>query len=233
MSFTQDFIKKYQGKDIGFPTVNDYKNECLSLVKVYIQERYGIYPPASGCNAARCYWSLFPDPLGTVMRLVSNTADVIPKEGWIPVWNGNVGAGDGHISIVSDNNATLSRFNSFDANWGGKQAHIVDHDYNNVEGFLVPKEENMSTELNACMADRLKFWRERDEALEKLKLEVQAHKKTVTQLDEAKQDIARLNNELESCSEVTIDPELWAMNGLTVEITEGNKKQITNYKLKN
>lgn len=144
MTFDQ-FIAKYKGKGVGYPNDNYFKGECLSLTKWHIKEVYGIDPPPSGCNGARCYWSIFPSPLNTIFKKVPNTPDLIPKKGWIAVWNGNVGGGAGHIGSVADDKATKTTFNSFDQNWGSRKAQIVTHNYNNVYGFLVPlKEDTMS-----------------------------------------------------------------------------------------
>ena len=136
--FTDKFVAENEGKTLGFPE-GMYVGECLSLVKHYIQQRYGIYPPASGCGAARCYWSKFPNPLGTVLKKVTNTPDLIPKKGWIAVWDEDAGGGYGHIAIVLE--ANINTFVSFDQNWGGRHAHKVTHNYNNVYGFLAPLEE--------------------------------------------------------------------------------------------
>lgn len=133
-----EFVSKYLNLEVGFPK-EQYKGECLSLVKRYIQERFGIYPPASGCNAARCYWSNFPDPLGSVFKKVPNTWSLLPKKGWIPVWDSNAGGGYGHISVWLEGG--LSTFVSFDQNWGGRHAHKVTHNYNNISGFLAPIDE--------------------------------------------------------------------------------------------
>ena len=138
MSFTTDFVEKYDGETLGFPE-GSYVGECLSLAKVYIQDRYGIYPPPSGVNSAYGYWTNFPDPLGSVLKKIPNTPDLVPKEGWICVWNSNVGGGYGHIDIVLE--ATIDTFVGFDQNWGGRHAHRVNHDYNNIYGFLAPLEE--------------------------------------------------------------------------------------------
>lgn len=135
------FIKKYEGKTVGYPH-GSYTGECLSLVKWYIKEVFNINPPPSGCNAARCYWSKFPDPLGAVFKKVPNTPDLVPKRGWIAVWNGNTGGGYGHIAIVLD--ADVNQFTSFDQNYYGRHAHKQKHNYNNVYGFLAPKKETMS-----------------------------------------------------------------------------------------
>ena len=138
-----EFIEKYKGKSVGYPNDNYFKGECLSLVKWYIKEVFGIDPPASGCNGARCYWSIFPSPLDSIFEKVPNRPDLVPKRGWVAVWDGSVGGGAGHIAIVADDKATKSTFNSFDSNWGSKTAQIVTHNYNNVYGFLVPKGNNM------------------------------------------------------------------------------------------
>jgi len=191
MSFTTDFVNKYDGITVGFPIITNYPGQCLSLVKTYIQERYGIYPPASGCNGARCYWSLFPDPLGTVLRLVPNTIDVIPKEGWIAVWNATQSNEYGHIGIILD--ATQTGFTSFDSNWGGRFAQKVTHDYNNVAGFLAPKEDGMYSE-----EEMTKVRLERDKNWNSYQAEIQAHKITAVELADAKLAIEELNDELEN-----------------------------------
>ncbi len=87
-------------------------------------------------NAAYGYWTNFPDPLGTVLKKVPNTPELVPERGWIAVWNKNVGGGYGHIAIVLE--ADVKKFISLDQNWGGKHAHEVAHDYKNVYGFLAP-----------------------------------------------------------------------------------------------
>lgn len=143
----EQFITKYEGKSIGYPH-GSFIGECLSLVKWYIKEVFNIDPPVSGCNGARCYWSVFNPPLGTVFRKIPNTPDLVPERGWIAVWNGNVGGGYGHIGIVLS--ANVNSFVSFDQNWGSRNAIKVTHNYNNVYGFLAPLQttnDNMQTLL--------------------------------------------------------------------------------------
>jgi len=143
-----EFIQKYEGKTWGYPNQTSYHGECLSLSKWHIREVFGIMPPPSGCNGARCYWSLFPDPLGNVLKKVPYTPGLIPRKGWIAVWNGNVGGGAGHIGSVYDDNATATQFTSLDQNWGGRHAHRVSHNYQNIFGFLIPKNENTGGDMN-------------------------------------------------------------------------------------
>ena len=134
-----EFVKKYEGKTVGYPNDNSYLGECLSLTKWHIKEVYGIDPPPSGCNGARCYWSIFPNPLGTVLKKVPNTPNLIPKRGWIVVWNEKTGNGYGHIGSVLS--ANVNNFISLDQNWNVKSAERVTHNYNNVYGFLAPLNE--------------------------------------------------------------------------------------------
>lgn len=245
MSKTFDqFVKDYEGKTVGYPDNNSFLGECLSLTKWHIKEVYGINPPASGCNGARCYWSVFPNPLGTVLKKVAYTPGLIPKRGWIAVWNEKTGGGFGHIGSVLEANA--GSFVSLDQNWNGRHAHRVTHNFANVYGFLIPlKEESMATELEACLADRKKFWEERD-------AEIVAHKQTKVELEQAKKDrdryrdernkarteledmaielsksqenVHRLTTELETClaggSIVTDPPTIpgWKVNGLQVRV---------------
>ena len=61
----QEFLTKYLGQSKGYPD-GSYVGECLSIVKLYIKECFGINPPPSGTNSAYGYWSNFPSPLDTV-----------------------------------------------------------------------------------------------------------------------------------------------------------------------
>ena len=222
-----EFIEKYKGKSVGYPNDNYFKGECLSLVKWYIKEVFGIDPPASGCNGARCYWSIFPSPLDSIFEKVPNRPDLVPKRGWVAVWDGSVGGGAGHIAIVADDKATKSTFNSFDSNWGSKTAQIVTHNYNNVYGFLVPKGNNMSDMYNGYDLSNRESMKvavdvlvrvQKGEFVEKSKLDELVKIKTAelsskisdyekqikilnTQIETLKKDIASLNDELEKCSQ--------------------------------
>lgn len=148
-----EFFNKYNGKTKGYPTDSSFNGECLSLVKLYIKECFGIDAPSSGSNSAFGYWSNFPNPLPTIFDKVENTKTLVPKKGWICIWKPTTSNSYGHIDIVADNEATTSFFNGFDQNFGGRQAHIVKHNYTNVQGFLVPKENMTSDEIAVKKSD--------------------------------------------------------------------------------
>lgn len=132
------FIAKYNGKTKGYPTDSDYLGECLSIAKLYIKECFGINPPPSGTNSAYGYWTNFPSPLGEKFEKVANTPTGVPQKGDIIIWKPWTENKYGHIAIFIDGNA--NSFNSFDQNWGGKQAHKQSHNYTNVIGWLHPKQ---------------------------------------------------------------------------------------------
>ena len=132
------FVKKYEGQTLGYPE-GSYVGQCLSLVKVYIKEVFGINPPPSGSNSAYGYWANFPAPLGEVFEKVPiyyhKNGPLFT--GCIPIWDTNAGNGSGHIDIFLEGND--KSFTGFDANWGGTKAHKQSHDYTNIVGWLAPK----------------------------------------------------------------------------------------------
>jgi len=55
MKTLEQFLSDYIGKSKGYPDDNYYKGECLSIVKIYIKECFGILPPPSGSGSAYGY----------------------------------------------------------------------------------------------------------------------------------------------------------------------------------
>lgn len=240
MSFTTDFVERYRGKTIGYPTLM-FRGECLSLTKRYIEERYKIYPPPSGCNSARCYWSKFPDPLGTVLKRILNTPDLVPEEGWIAVWDEDTGNGYGHIGVVLEG-ADVNQFTSFDQNWGGRHAHKVKHNYDNVYGFLVPLDEGgdmvevPSDKFEELVTKSTKY----DEFVaagynevsdvNKLKQGLDNCNESKDQLKGAITELQRQIREHECPIVTPPDEEIdWELNGKTEKYTEGGVEITKNY----
>jgi len=131
------FYKIINGQTKGYPNDSSYLGECLSLVKLYIKLVCGIEPPSSGINAAYGYWTNFPNPLPSKFTKVAYKPGRKPLKGDIVIWGTKIGK-SGHIAIAYMG-LTTTNFTSFDQNWGGKQAHLVKHDYNGVLGWLTPK----------------------------------------------------------------------------------------------
>jgi len=158
-----EFIKKHIGKTVGYPE-GRYVGECLSIVKWYIKECFGISPPPSGSNSAYGYWSNFPDPLGTVFKKVKNTKDAVIKVGDIPIWKPIVGNGSGHIETCI--RGGKDDFDSIGQNWNGRQTHITKHNFKNIAGWLTPKviisKPNMNKDETNAIVILRKFKSEND-----------------------------------------------------------------------
>ena len=137
MKTLEQFLSDYLGKSKGYPD-DKYVGECLSIVKIYIKECFGINPPASGSGSAYGYWSNFPNPLGEIFEKVLNTDDLIPQKGWIGImkpWDSNP---YGHIFIVADG-STKSLCKNWAQNWSSKTFQLESNRYTNIIGFLKPK----------------------------------------------------------------------------------------------
>ena len=135
---TDSFVSTYLGQSKGYPDDSQYWGQCLSIVKLYIKEVFGISPPPSGTNSAYGYWSNFPNPLGEVFEKVLNTDDLIPEKGWIAIWQPWSSNPYGHISIVADG-STKSLCKNWAQNWTSKTFQLESNKYTNVIGYLKPK----------------------------------------------------------------------------------------------
>ena len=138
MKTLEQFLSDYLGKSKGYPNDNSYKGECLSIVKLYILECFGINPPASGSGSAYGYWSNFPNPLGEVFEKIENTDTLIPEKGWIVIWKPWASNPYGHIAIVADG-CTTGTLKNYAQNWTSKTFQLESNRYTNVIGFLKPK----------------------------------------------------------------------------------------------
>jgi len=173
----KQFVEKYNGKFVEVAGSPGAKNQCVDLANAYLREVLG-HPIVEHTNA-RDFPSKLPD-----FKWIVNTPEAVPEPGDLVIWQNDQ---YGHISIFLDGD--VKSFNSFDQNYPlNTPAHIQRHTYlrPKVAGWLRPKKANMSEELDACMKDRAKFWKERDEAREKLevaKKQVSAQKGECTKKD--------------------------------------------------
>jgi iron-sulfur cluster repair protein YtfE (RIC family) len=137
------FISKYFGKQVEYHSYNSNAlYQCTDLANLYIKEVLNL-TPIIGTNAKD-----FPSKIGDEFEFIKNTPDLIPKKGWIAIWNGRVGGGAGHIAVVRDDKATTTSFNSIDQNWSKPLFVTLEtHNYNSVSGFLVPTTQNDMTDI--------------------------------------------------------------------------------------
>ncbi len=130
LTFT-NFLNTYLGKG-GVGNTAENVGQCVGLVEKYINE----------VLAGQQIWGNAKDLLTNADRnfydIIDNTPDNMPVIGDIAVWNGNLGNGNGHTSIVIA--ANLYHLSSFDANWTPQSPCVfVNHDYSNIVGWLHKK----------------------------------------------------------------------------------------------
>jgi len=213
------FVAKYNGKTKGYPTDSQFSGECLSIVKLYIKEIFGISPPPSGTNSAYGYWTNFPNPLGEVFEKVSYTKEAVITKGSIPIWKPTSSNSYGHIEIAIDENPTVNDFLSFGQNWGGRHSHIQRHKYTGIIGWLKPKLQ-VQEEMTEQEANILKFLKEQGanegkvrEAfgalsdLPGLKSTISEQSKKIETLESSQKDLELRLSELEAKLEATLKSE--------------------------
>lgn len=139
MNYDQ-FVAKYNGRyDIDYDRV--YGVQCVDLIKYYLRDCFGLAPGAWG-DAVAYFTNTRPEVLAKFDKIKNIPTDLnqVPKRGDIIIWSGSLPGtyGAGHIAVY-DARVAPGQFRSFDANWGGKYAHFVTHNYNYVLGWLTPK----------------------------------------------------------------------------------------------
>lgn len=140
MSLTlQQFKDKYLGKQVEYHSYGSGSYaQCVDLVNAYINQCLDTqtkdYTEIIGTNAKDFVTKYDPEDF----EYIKNTPTGVPQQGDIPIWNGNVGGGVGHVAIVLE--ANVNSFKSLDQNWSQKERVTLEtHDYKNVLGWLRPK----------------------------------------------------------------------------------------------
>lgn len=123
------FIAKWSGKYCEVAGSANAKNQCVDLANAYIREVLGL-TIIEWTNAVD-----FPTMANkSQYDYIANTPAAVPRKGDIIVWKPT----PGHIAIVIK--ATVNDFTSFDQNFPiGSPCHIQYHTYQNVIGWLRPK----------------------------------------------------------------------------------------------
>lgn len=152
----QEFVQKYTNKFVEYHSFDPAaKNQCVDLVNQWLVEGLGLQA-IIGTNAID-----FPGKaVANGMDWIPNTPDGIPQPGDLIVYEGTVG----HIDIALEG-CTTSKIVAFSQNYPtGSPCVVRTGTYlrPKVVGWISPK-GIMTNELQACLADREKFWKERDD----------------------------------------------------------------------
>lgn len=119
--------------------VTQYGGQCVALVAQYCVENN---KPIVWGNAID--WANNPIMLNAFDWILNNPSDYnqVPARGDIVIWKGSLpgSGGYGHIAIF-DEVLGPDRFQSFDQNWGGANAHFQEHHWDYVLGWYTPKAE--------------------------------------------------------------------------------------------
>jgi hypothetical protein len=217
----KQFVDKWIGKELDWD--NFYGGQCVDLFRYYCDEVLQIKQPAGVWGAANFWTNFDTDPvLRDNFTKISNTADFVPLEGDVAVWNFNAGGGFGHIAIVIGNDHTKSYFHSFDQNWSRvSYCEIVKHTYTNFYGVLRPKQipegelmeiekelfeklVNKSTKYDEFVSMGYDNPDQVKDEIEELEKKTKNYEAKIKELNRdiflLQEDIAELNSELENCN---------------------------------
>jgi len=171
MTLNQFKLYALKVKQIEYHSFNpNAKFQCVDLSNDYIDKVWGL-KAIIGTDAKD-----FPERLTSGMEFIKNTVDYLPEAGEIAVWNGRVGGGAGHISVVLEKGLQAT-FQSLDQNWS-KPLFITQekHSYTNVRGFIRKKESMPVTDpLKECLSQHSKLVTEatkKDKTIEGLEIDV-------------------------------------------------------------
>jgi hypothetical protein len=145
------FKNKYLGKQVEYHSYSPgAENQCVDLINQYLTEVLGL-DPIIGTHAKDFKNRYNSEQL----EWIPNTPNGVPGVGDIIVWNGRVGGGYGHVGIFESGD--VNGFVSIDQNWSiPEKVTREKHNYNNVSGWLRPKEQQMPSE-GKIEIDKKKF----------------------------------------------------------------------------
>lgn len=188
----EEFIEKYDGKGIDFDYA--YGFQCVDLFRQYCQDVLNI--PQSPPTGSKGAVTIADTYLSEYLDKIENTTTGVPKRGDIVIWGTKYGP-YGHVAVFLDGD--VNSFNCFSQNDPINTLSHIQH-YKNYYGvicWLRPKKGNM-TELKTCLADRQKFWDERDSLYRALGVDNQDKALSeISRLKKAEIRVLDLENEAE------------------------------------
>lgn len=137
----QDFTGANNGKKLDWDGY--YGAQCVDLYRFYLRDVLGV-PQGAAVKGAADLWNTYRTQ---DFERIPNTPLGIPQPGDVMIWNRNVGAGYGHVAIVTS--ASLMWFEAFSQNDpAGSASHIKRYTYKNVYGWLRPRKAVPAPKLN-------------------------------------------------------------------------------------
>ena len=132
----KDFLNQFNGTFVEVVDPNS-KYQCFDLADAWL-DFLGIPKDSIAHYYAYQIYTDANDRTRQFFDLIPNTPDGVPKAGDVVIFSKAVGVA-GHVCIASGNGNT-DIFQSFDQNWpSGSPAHLQQHNYDGVLGWLRPK----------------------------------------------------------------------------------------------
>ena len=135
----QQFIKKYNGKQVEVAGSANAINQCTDLCNAYLRDVWGL-PIVEWTNAVD-----FPEKINC--EFITNTLDGVPQPGDIIVFKkyGSLYGSAGHIGVVTE--ATVNLIRIFEQNYPtGSACKIGVHNYLGCRGWL--RKKSMTDEIS-------------------------------------------------------------------------------------
>jgi hypothetical protein len=122
------------------PDPDNLQGQCVQFIR-YLLKVYYKTPQWEKQIGASHFWNSYDtDPkMYLYFDKIKNTPDFIPQEGDLVFWNTNKGGGYGHTAAVYGKEQTVNMLTTIESNWKPYKVSIVTHNYNDVIGFLRPK----------------------------------------------------------------------------------------------
>lgn len=139
----EKFISEYNGRVVSFDNVPAHAGQSPQLIAQWCTFIGLPFQWANGSD----WWDdsdeTFLDHWDKVVNDRKN-ADQLPKPGDIVVFDSSLpGSGNfGHLSVFLSS-AGPNSWTGFDANWGGKSAHVQSHNWSYVLGWFSPKDQGV------------------------------------------------------------------------------------------
>lgn len=121
-----------------------FGTQCMDLMHFYVFLCLGIEDKSvlSASTAILAFTNKYPK----YFKKIDNSPDNFPVKGDIVFWKATKTNSTGHVAIILS--ADAMKFTSLDANYPtGSMPHVVEHNYDNVAGWLHPivEIENIET----------------------------------------------------------------------------------------
>lgn len=130
------FVKNSLGKSRDWD--GQYGSQCVDYARFYVNEVLGFpqFPPVVGAA------DIFKSAQGDLYDKVENSPTGIPPAGAIVIWarNEKENLPYGHVAIA-DHGSTTTVLKTTDQNWSGMKVTRENHNYENVHGWLIPKNQ--------------------------------------------------------------------------------------------